>query len=151
MNNEVISWLLEDKEPSIRYRTLTEFLGYSSDNKEVIVAKGKIEHCKNVERIFLKRNEEGLFPHKPEYYGNWTTFNYLTILAELGLSGDDERIIPIIDWILTPGEEKQEYFVQKELGYAYLLDENNLGSCRQVSFLSTLVRLGYLEDPRVKE
>jgi len=36
------------------------------------------------------------------------------------------------------------------IDYAYLLDENNLGSCRQVSFLSTLVRLRYLDDPRVK-
>jgi len=33
---------------------------------------------------------------------------------------------------------------------AYILDEANLGSCGQVKFLSTLVRLGYFDDPRVK-
>lgn len=82
MNNEVINWLLEEKEPSVRYRTLTELLCYSSDNKEVIEAKKKVEHCKNVERIFSRRNEEGLFPHKPEYYGKWTTFDFLTIISK---------------------------------------------------------------------
>ena len=40
--------------------------------------------------------------------------------------------------------------MQKVFGYAYILDEANLGSCGQVKFLSTLVRLGYLDEPRVK-
>jgi hypothetical protein len=151
MNKEIINWLLEEKEPSIRYRTLTELLDYPYDNKEVISAKEKVTNCKNVERIFSRTNDKNIFPHKPEYFGNWTTFNYLTALVELGITREDKRIWPIIDWILTPGDDKQEYFVQKELGYAYLLDTNNLGSCRQVSFLCTLVRLGYLDDPRVKK
>jgi hypothetical protein len=148
--NIVIQWLLEENEPSIRYKTLSELLDYSSDHEEIILAKEKVANCKNVERIFARRDEGGLFPHKPEYYGNWTTFNHLTILAELGIAGDDPRIWPIVDWILNPGDDKIEYFVQKEFGYAYILDEANLGSCGQVKFLSTLVRLGYLDDPRVK-
>ena len=145
----VISWLLEENEPSIRYKTLTELLDYTSDNSEVISAKKAVTNCKNVDRIFSRRDEYGLFPHKPDYYGNWTTFTHLTILAELGINRDDPRIWPIVDWILTPGDDKREYFVQKEFGYAYILDEANLGSCGQVKFLSTLVRLGYLDDPRV--
>jgi|GEM_PF-1692036 len=151
MNEQIINWLLEEKEPSVRYRTLTELLDKPSDNEEVKSTKENVASCKNVERIFVRRDERGLFPHKPEYYGNWTTFNYLTILAELGLTGDDPRVWPIVDWILTPGDDKCEYFVQKEFENAYILDEDNLGSCGQVKFLSTLVRLGYLDEPRVKK
>ena len=150
MKNDIINWLLEENEPSIRYKTLTELLDYPSDHEDVITAKERVANCKNVERILARRDERGLFPHKPEYYGNWTTFNYLTILAELGVTGDDPRICPIVDWIFTPGDDKLEYFVQKEFGYAYILDEANLGSCGQIKFLSTLVRLGYLDDPRAK-
>lgn len=150
MNDAIVNWLLDENEPSIRYKTLTELLDYPNDNQDVQSTKEKVANCKNVERIFSRRDERGLFPHKAEYYGNWTTFNHLTILAELGIAGDDPRICPIVDWILTPGEDKCEYFVQKEFGYAYILDEANLGSCGQVKFLSTLVRLGYLDDPRVK-
>jgi hypothetical protein len=150
IDNDVISWLLEENEPSIRYKTLTELLDYPNTHDGVISVKEKITDCKNVERIFSMRDERSLFPHKPEYYGNWTTFIHLAILAELGITGDDPRVWPIVDWILTPGDDKREYFVQKEFGYAYILDEANLGSCGQVKFLSTLVRLGYLDDPRVK-
>ena len=151
-NDQIINWLLEEEEPSIRYRTLTELLDYPMDNEKVISAKKAVANCKNVERIFSRRNDKGIFPHKPEYYGNFTTFNYLTSLVELGITKDDGRIFPIVDWILTPGDEKREHFIQKEFQdeHAYLLDESNLGGCRQVNFLSTLVRLGYLDDPRVK-
>jgi len=150
MDEHILDWLLEKKEPSIRYRTLTELLAFPDDSGEVLSAKKAVAGCKNVERIFARTDERGLFPHRPEYYGNWTTFNYLTALAELGLTKDDPRIWTIVDWILTPGDDKHEHFLQKELGCAYLLDEANLGGCRQVAFLSTLVRLGYLDEPRVK-
>jgi hypothetical protein len=149
VNEQTKNWLLEEKEPSIRYRTLTELLDYPSDNEEVISVKEKVSDCKNVERIFSRTNDKEIFPHKPEYYGNWTTFNYLSALVELGITKDDKRIWPIVDWILTPGNDKSEHFVQKEFEDAYILDENNLGCCRQVSFLSTLVRLGYSDEPRV--
>ncbi len=149
-NNKVIDWLLEEKEPSIRYKTLIELLDYQKDSDDILAAKEKVSECKNVERIFSRTNDKGIFPHKPEYYGNFTTFNYLTALFELGITKDDSRIFPIVDWILTPGLDKPEHFVQKEFDDAYILDENNLGSCRQIGFLSTLVRLGYLDDPRVK-
>lgn len=148
-NNETIGWLLEEQEPSIRYRTLTELLDYPKDSDEVSAAKEKMTTCKNVERIYSRINEKGLFPHKPEYYGNFTTFNYLTALAELGITKDDNRIFPIVDWILTPGDDKSEHFVGREFEDSYILDENNIGSCRQIGFLSTLVRFGYLDDPRV--
>ncbi len=151
MNEQIKNWLLEEKEPSIRYRTLTELLGYPNNSNDVILAKEMVAKCKNVERIFARRNEHGLFPHKSEYYGNWTTFNYLTILAELGISNDDPRIWPIVDWILTPGDDKLEFFNQKDLApYAYILDDDNMGSCNKGNFLATLVRLGYINDPRVK-
>ena len=150
MDEHVLQWLLEEKEPSIRYRTLTELLAYPDSSGEVVSAKKAVAACKNVERIFARADGRGLFPHKPEYYGNWTTFIYLTALAELGLTGEDPRVWPIVDWILTPGGDKLEHFVQKEFDYAYILDEANLGACRQSAFLSTLVRLGYLDDPRVQ-
>jgi hypothetical protein len=40
--NSTIEWLLEEKEPSIRYRTLTELLDYPNDNDEVISVKEKV-------------------------------------------------------------------------------------------------------------
>jgi hypothetical protein len=150
MDKQIIDWLLDEKEPSIRYRTLTELLDYQKDSAEVMLSKERVSSCKNVERIFSRRGDNGLFPHKPEYYGAATTFNYLTSLVELGITKDDKRIWPIVDWILTPGNDKLEHFLQKEIEDSYILAEDNLGNCRQAGFLSTLVKLGYLDEPRVK-
>ena len=150
MNEQVKHWLLEEKEPSIRYRALTELFDYAADDEIVITANEKVAVCKNVERLFARRNVKGLFPHKPEYYGNATTFVHLKALAELGITSNDPRIWPIVDWILTPGDDKISYYIQKEFDNCYILDESDLGACRQVDFLSTAVRLGFLHDPRVK-
>ena len=63
MNNSVINWLLEENEPSIRYKALTELLDYPSDHEDVISAKENVANSKNVERIFARCDNRGLFPH----------------------------------------------------------------------------------------
>lgn len=148
----IINWLLEEKEPSVRYRTLTELLDKPETDPEVVEAKQAVLQSKNVCRLFDRLDERGVFPHISKYYGNFTTFNYLYALAELGLKKDDLHINELVDWILTPGEDKHEHFMQKEFQneHAYLLDESNLGSCRQTDFLGTLLRLGFGNDERVK-
>lgn len=150
--NSTIQWLLEEKEPSIRYRTLVELLDKPFNDTEVVSTKEGVLRSKNVTRLFSRLDENGLFPHKADYYGNFTTFNYLYALSELGLNSYDEHIKHIVDWILTPGSDKHEHFMQKEFQNenAYLLDPSNIGSCRQVHFLYTLVKLGFLEDDRVQ-
>lgn len=149
----IINWLLDPKEPSIRYRTLTELLDKPENDSEIIGAKEAVLQSKNVSRLFERLDERGLFPHISKYYGNFTTFSYLYALAELGLKKGDPHIDVLVDWILIPGDDKHEHFMQKEFQneYAYLLDESNLGSCRQTDFLGTLLRLGYGEDDRVRQ
>ena len=126
----LINWLLEEKEPSVKYRTLTELLGKTETDPEVSEAKVAVLQSKNVNRLFDRLDDRELFPHISKYYGNFTTFNYLYALAELGLKKGDPHIDDIVDWILIPGEDKHEHFVQKEFQneHAYLLDESNLGS-----------------------
>lgn len=143
---------MEDSYPSIKYRTMTELLSFDMNSPETKVVRNKIFEQKDVKRIFSKLNEDGLFPHVSKSFGNFTTFNFLDALSELGLKKDDENINKIVDWILTPGEDKHEHFMQKEYQneHAYLLDESNIGSCRQVEFLCVLVRMGFLVDKRVE-
>ncbi len=151
-NSYVINKLLNSKEASIRYRMLSEYMGKNDTDIEVIEAKQAVLSSKNTIRILSKLDDNGLFPHTASNYGNFTTFNYLTALAELGLTIDDKNIYHIVDWILTPSADKNEHFISKELRGkdAYLLSESNMGSCRQVLFLNTLVKLGALKDDRVK-
>ena len=71
MNNPVISWLLEDKNPAVKYRTLTEILGEKADRKAV------------VEWIFEKLPADW-----HETKGLWYSY-YVTALAECGLQAED--------------------------------------------------------------
>ena len=72
----IINWLLEEKEPSIRYRTLTELLSKPENDSEVIEAKEAVLQSKNVCRLFDRLDDRGLFPHIQKCYGNFTTFSY---------------------------------------------------------------------------
>ncbi len=146
------SWLLDPADPCIRYRTMTELLGVSPGSMEAFLARREMLASKNVTRLFARLDGRGVFPHVPKYYGNYTTFRYLYALSELGLRKDDPHINKLVDWILYPSEEKREIFLRPELRdeHAYLMDESNLGSCHQIDFLGTLLRLGYYDDPRVQ-
>lgn len=68
VSNDVIQWLLEDNNPAVKYRTVTEILGESADKEPVI--------------NWLKKS----FPAEwAEREGLWSVY-YLTAFAECGLS-----------------------------------------------------------------
>ncbi len=148
----LMQWLLEENEPSIRYRTMVELLDVPEDSLEAFLARQQILKSGNIAWLAARLDCRGVVPHVPKYYGNFTTFRYLYALSELGLRKDDPYVNRLVDWIFYPTEEKREYFIQPEFQdeHAYLLDESNLGSCNQIDFLGTLLRLGYLQDARVQ-
>jgi hypothetical protein len=59
LTSNVLDWLLEPGNPSIRYRTLTELLGEDLNNPEVTQVKAKIATSKPVTRIFAKMDPAG--------------------------------------------------------------------------------------------
>lgn len=69
-NKDVIEWLLENKNPGVKYRTQTEILGITGDKDEV------------KDWIFGKLPKDWY-----EAKGLWYGY-YLTALAELGVSKD---------------------------------------------------------------
>jgi hypothetical protein len=148
----IVKWLLDPSDPCIRYRTMTELLDVPVDSMEAFLARREVLSSKAVTRLFDRLDHRGVFPHVPKYYGNYTTFRYLYALTDLGLRKDDPHINKLVDWILYPSAEKREFFVQESLRdeHAYLMDESNLGSCHQIDFLGTLLKLGYYDDPRIQ-
>ncbi len=70
-NNEVIEWLLQDKNPGVKYRTQTEIIGVAGDKDQV------------KEWIFGKLPKDWY-----ETKGLWYGY-YITALAEVGLSKED--------------------------------------------------------------
>lgn len=147
--DNVIEWLLEDENPSVKYRTLVELLGKPQNSDEVIKAKAGISSSKNVTNIFSKLDNNGLWPHKPKYYGGFTTFFFLGALAELGLNKDDPRIARVVNWMLSPDERGDTHFGGKHFTeiVQYGID---VGDCDGINVLTALIKLGYFDDTRIQ-
>ena len=52
INEHNLAWLLDESDPSIRYRTLTELVGVSEGDEEAISARDAIASSASVELLF---------------------------------------------------------------------------------------------------
>ena len=90
--SDVLEWLLEEEQPAIRYRTLTELLGRRATDREVRAAKAEIPRRGWVADILAQRDPAGWWVsdkslYRPKYLAtNWN----LLALSELGAT----RAIP---------------------------------------------------------
>jgi hypothetical protein len=63
----VLSWLLEENNPAVRYRTLTELLDYAQDHSKVIETQKKIIDSQPVKNIFSQIDCNGEWPWSGSY------------------------------------------------------------------------------------
>ncbi len=151
-HSNVLDWLLEEDDPSVRYRTLTELLDVAPDDPQVQQTKAQIPHSKPVEKIFAKMHPDGYWLHRGkgagiEYAMSSSTHFILAILAELGLDRQDERIARAVERYLSLTEPD----VPNPQIWQIPPDYGNHQSCLYAYNLRTFVMLGYHDDPRIQE
>ena len=147
------NWLLEEDNPSVRYFTLTEILDNPLNDSEVKKAKNAIMNAGVVPRILAKQNGDGYWETPTAFY----TAKYkgtvwqLMILAELGADGRDSRISKACEFILANSQNPESN------GFSMHLSSKAGGGirsevipCLTGNMVWSLIRLGYLEDPRVQ-
>jgi len=146
-------WLLEDDNPSVRYFTLSDILEYSESNPEVKKTKREIMKIGVVPKILSKQKKEGYWEAPENFYIRAKyrgTVWQLIILAELGADGKDERIRKTCEFILENSQDRGSG------GFSYLRTETGGGwhggvlPCLTGNMVWSLVRFGYLGDPRVQ-
>lgn len=128
--NKTMNWLIEDENPMIKYRTLTEIYNTPKDNIDKKIYDSIWNH-KSMINIMKKQNEFGLWDNN---YGNFTSLRYLTVFAEYGLE-KDERIDRYVDFIVNNLHQ----------------DKDGLAGCAAPLILRALVMLGYHEREDVIE
>jgi hypothetical protein len=119
--NDVISWLLEDDTPEIKYRTMVELLDMPKDDICVKTAYDKLMNSDAVANIMMKF----------ELDKKWEDYNAFSALAEFGLTRYDVKIDEYVERIIA------------NTGFKMLCGEGFL--------LRNLVALGYYDNPMVKE
>lgn len=119
--DKLLSWLLEDETPEIKYRTMIELLNIPKSEPEV---KKAYENLVNSEAVRIAMD-------KFKVNKKWEDFNAFCTLAEFGLTRED---VPIDDYV--------ERIIE---------DTNFNMMCGKGLLLRNLVALGYYEHPQVQD
>jgi len=83
MEEQLIAWLLDPADPSVRYRTLTELLGRPAGDAEVQAACAGLLDGPEVQRILSRLGPDGRWEHSTKNYSSLTTGYFLILLGEL--------------------------------------------------------------------
>ena len=146
-------WLLEDDNPSVRFFTLKDFLGMPEDDAAVQSARREIMQTGIVPDILQKQQEPAYLQTYPKFY----TAKYkglvwqLIVLAEMGADANSQ-IKEQCEYILNNAQET------KDGGFAMNTAAKKGGGritevipCLTGNMVWSLIRFGYLDDPRLQK
>jgi hypothetical protein len=146
-------WLLEEDNPSVRYFTLTDILDKPEGTPEVSSAKKAIMTNGTVPKILAKMNNGGYWETPSSFYTakyKGTVWQLIT-LAELGADPADPRVKAACEFILQNSQHTESQ------GFSMAHAEKTGGGrqsgvipCLTGNMVYSLIRLGFLDDPRVQ-
>ncbi len=133
-SSKVIDWLLEENNPPVRYLTLTRLLGRSPASAEARRAKARIMDYEVTQQILDRAPDFRGDDHEQAYRKYTGKYWQLIFLGQFLADGRDTRIADGIketiasrDWIPSYG-----------------------GQCLTSNLLAAFSRLGYADDPGVR-
>lgn len=143
--DNVLGWLLEEDQPSVRFLTLTELLGRRQTDTEVREAREKIPKAGWAADILAERNPAGWWvtPQNHFHPKYVSTYWKMLVLADLGLTRELPAIRESVDlWARTKPIQRRE--PGKHL-------PGGLHLCVVGMSARAMIQFGYSDDPRVKE
>ncbi len=150
---DTVAWLLDGEDPSVRYFTLTGLLGERAGSAEAVAARHEIMVSGAVPRILAAQGDDGHFGDRDRCYtAKYTgTVWQLIILAELGADGTDERVQRACEAILRDSQDAGSGGFSlnrgKKAGGGL---HSRVIPCLTGNLTFSLIRLGYLDDRRVR-
>jgi hypothetical protein len=148
-----VEWLLEDNNPSVRYFALIDLMDRRPNSSEVRAARSQIMSEGPVPEILNKQEPGGFWEDPDRFYlpkfksTFWTFF----LLAELAADGGDKRIKQSCIYILDHSKDKASGAFSFRSGKDGGGDHDRVVPCFTGYMLFSLIRFGYLNDPRIQE
>lgn len=148
-----LPWLLEKENPSVQFFSYVDLLGLAHQDERCLKAKKEIMKRGVVPKILAKQKKGGYWEKSEDFYIRTKykgTVWQLIILAELGANGNDERIKKTCEFVLRISQDRQSG------GFSYLGNQKSGGyhscvlPCLTGNMVWSLIRMGYLQDPRVE-
>ena len=140
---KVLDWLLDESQPAVRYRTLTELLGRPEHDAAVRAARAQIPKTGWAAEILAERDPEGWWVNPNNHYTpkyrstNWK----LLMLSDLGVTRALPAVRTSCEWWMERSSTR----------YAWL--RGGTGSphlCNAGNMARALIRFGYADDRRVR-
>ncbi len=144
-----MAWLLDPKDPFIRYPTLVDVLGRPRDSKEAVEARRRISSHPIFKRIMSAQSKSGYWPRidtcdSPRFRGAlWA----LTLLGEMAAIPDSPIKKECERFLNLHQTGSGAFSYDSRLKVSTQHDE----PCLTGNMARTLIVLGYYEDPRVKK
>lgn len=149
---EVIEWLLEPVDPSIRYWALQYLKDRSPSDTEVKTAQNTILQSPVVKAIFSAQAPEGYWGKPNHIYANkyTATTHSLLILSEFGVKRTPaiERAIEQLFTFQLDSGHFNTVRPKTARGYASKISDT---CCLDANILYYLTHFGYFEDPRTQK
>jgi len=151
MEEPVLDWLLEESQPSVRYRTLIDLLGHKETDPEVRRARARISRVGWGYEQLRQQGPKGFWePREPKNVGEWVNFLYFPyyvatnwralVLSDLGLDASNPRIKKVADLLF-------EYKLRLGSPFNFFYEE----ACISANTARMLTRFGYADDRRVRK
>ncbi|MBP1464149.1 hypothetical protein EYB53_000370 [Candidatus Chloroploca sp. M-50] len=151
VNGDARAWLLEPDSvnPGVRLFAFRDLLDQPADAAEVIAAQAAVMQYGPVPAILEAQHPDGYWQKPGGGYGKYRgTAWQIIFLGELGADPNDERVQRGCAYLLN-------HTIAANGGFACSNTNNpvprNVVHCLNGNLLASLIRLGWLDDPRVQQ
>ncbi len=152
--DRAVEWLLDSKNPAVRYWTLRDILGRLETDDEVVQARERIASWTPVAEYLREQHSDGYWGSGEDvYWPKWTATVWpLILLAEIGVPGSHPSIRKACEYFLKVMDAQDRPWPQPKY------PDDDLRGWRAVwepcvtgNMARTLVAFGYGDDRRVHE
>jgi hypothetical protein len=151
LNGDPLPWLLEPENPSVRYWTLLDILGHSDDDPKVRAARAAIPTFSPVADLLAAQKREGYWV-KRDYYlpKSYGTFGVLSVLADLGLTAENEHVQRGCDFLFAHQREHGGFCRHRRVRGRGIVWDTQPDPCTHARIVRFLIQFGYGDDPRTR-
>ncbi|MEW6231769.1 MAG: prenyltransferase/squalene oxidase repeat-containing protein [Chloroflexota bacterium] len=151
LKGDPLPWLLEPENPSVRYWTLTDILHRPADDPEVHAARATISTYPPVAELLAAQKPDGYWV-KRDYYlpKNYGTFWVLSVLADLGLTAENEHVRRGCQFLFAQQREHGGFCRHRHIPGQGNIWKAQAEPCTQARIVRFLIQFGYADDPRTQ-
>ncbi len=145
------SWLLDPGNPTIRFRTLTDLLDRPTVDPNVSAAKTALPLYQPLTQLLAAQKSGGYWVQRDYYIPkHYSTFWVLSVLADLGLTNENEHIRRGCEFLFAHQREDGSFCRRRRVAGRGILWEEHAEPCTHARIVRFLIQFGYGSDHRTR-